>query len=95
MKVLFGVPLRRTTGFFEKFLRLMGLDWGVPSYNTSSRTLKSLPVGIPYRGFHGPMHLRADSTGVNTEAEGEWHSRVQSSHKWRLLLTRQPTILRA
>lgn len=28
VKVLFGLPLRQTTGFVESLLRLVGLDWG-------------------------------------------------------------------
>jgi len=27
IKVLFGMPLRQTTGFVESLLRLVGLDW--------------------------------------------------------------------
>ena len=34
MKVLFGMPLRQTTGFVESLLRLAGLDWKVPDFST-------------------------------------------------------------
>jgi hypothetical protein len=34
MKVLFGMPLRQTTGFVQSLLRLVGLDWAVPDYST-------------------------------------------------------------
>ncbi len=30
LKVLFGLPLRQTTGFVENLVRLVGLDWVVP-----------------------------------------------------------------
>jgi len=30
VKVLFGLPLRQTTGFIESLLSLSGLDWPVP-----------------------------------------------------------------
>ena len=30
IKVLFGLPLRQTTGFVASLLRLAGLDWPVP-----------------------------------------------------------------
>lgn len=33
MKVLFGMPLRQTTGFVESLLRLGGLDWKVPNFS--------------------------------------------------------------
>ena len=34
MKVLFGMPLRQTTWFVERLLRLAGLDWKVPDLST-------------------------------------------------------------
>lgn len=42
MKVLFGMALRRTTGFVESLLRLIGLDWPVPNFSTLSRRHKTL-----------------------------------------------------
>ena len=46
---LFGMPLRKTTGFVESLLRLAGLDWKVPDFSTLCRRQKSLNVAIPYR----------------------------------------------
>jgi len=37
LKVLFGMPLRQTTGFVESLLRLVGLDWAVPDFSTLCR----------------------------------------------------------
>ena len=37
MKVLFGLPLRQTTGFVESLLQLAGVDWAVPDFSTLSR----------------------------------------------------------
>ncbi|WP_367646822.1 transposase [Ruegeria arenilitoris] len=37
MKVLFSKPLRRTTGFVESLLQLVGLDWPVPDFSTLCR----------------------------------------------------------
>lgn len=37
LKVLFGMPLRQTTGFVESLVRLVGLDWAVPDCNTLCR----------------------------------------------------------
>ncbi len=34
LKVLFGMALRRTTGFVESLLRLVGLDWAFPDFST-------------------------------------------------------------
>jgi hypothetical protein len=37
LKVLFGLPLRQTTGFVASLLKLVGLDWSVPDYSTLCR----------------------------------------------------------
>ena len=57
MKVLFGMPLRQTTGFVGSLLRLAGLDWAVPDYSTLCRRQKTLNVSLPYRGGTGPLNL--------------------------------------
>jgi hypothetical protein len=36
-KVLFGMPLRQTTGFVVSLLRLVGLDWTVQDFSILSR----------------------------------------------------------
>lgn len=84
LKVLFGLPLRQTTGFVESLLELVGLDWSVPDFSTLCRRQKILPVVIPYRGSQGPLHLLADSTGIKAEGEGEWNARKHGGPKRRL-----------
>jgi Transposase DDE domain len=84
LKVLFGLPLRQTTGFVESLLELVGLDWSVPDFSTLCRRQKTLPVAIPYRGSKGPLHLLIDSTGIKAEGEGEWNARKHGGHKRRL-----------
>ncbi len=84
MKVLFGLPLRQTTGFVESLLELMGLDWSVPDFSTLCRRQKSLPVAIPYLGSPGSLHLLIDSTGIKAEGEGEWNARKHGGPKRRL-----------
>ena len=79
MKVLFGMALRQTTGFVESLLRLIGLDWAVPDFNTLSRRQKTLKVNIPYRGSDGQLHLLVDSTGIKVEGEGEWTEEDQQT----------------
>jgi hypothetical protein len=44
MKVLFGLPLRQTTGFVESLLRMAGLNWKVPDFSTLCRKQKTLNV---------------------------------------------------
>jgi hypothetical protein len=39
LKVLFGMPLRQTTGFVQSLLRLVGLDWAAPDFSTLCRPL--------------------------------------------------------
>ena len=47
LKVLFGLPLRQTTGFVESLLRPAALRWTVPDFSTLSRRQKTLAVKIP------------------------------------------------
>ena len=64
LKVLFGMPLRQTTGFVQSLLRLVGLDWSVPDFSTLCRRQKMLNVSLPYRGSAGPLDILIDSTGI-------------------------------
>jgi hypothetical protein len=64
LKILFGLPLRQTTGFVASLLELVGLDWSVPNFSTLCRRQKTLSVAIPYKGSKGPLHLLIDSTGI-------------------------------
>ena len=57
LKVLFGPPLRQTTGFVQSLFRLVGLDWAVPDFSTLCRRQKTLNVSLPYRGGTGPLNL--------------------------------------
>lgn len=84
LKVLFGLPLRQTTGFVESLLKLVGLDWSVPDFSTQCRRQKTLSVAIPYKGSAGPLHLLVDSTGIKAEGEGEWNARKHGGSKRRL-----------
>lgn len=84
LKVLFGLPLRQTTGFVASLLKLVGLDWSVPDYSTLCRRQRTLSVAIPYKGSAGPLHLLIDSTGIKAEGEGEWNARKHGGSKRRL-----------
>ena len=54
IRVLFGVPLRQTTGVVESLLELAGLNWAVPDFGTLARRQKTLPAAIPSRPS-GPL----------------------------------------
>lgn len=84
LKVLFGMPLRQTTGFVQSLLRLVGLDWDVPDYSTLCRRQKTLNVSLPYRGGTGSLNLLIDSTGIKSEGEGEWNARKHGGPKRRI-----------
>lgn len=84
LKVLFGLPLRQTTGFVESLLQLIGLDWTVPDFSTLCRRQKTLSVRLPYRGSAGPLNLLIDSTGIKSEGEGEWNARKHGGPKRRI-----------
>lgn len=80
LKVLFGMPVRQTTGVVQSLLQLVGLDWTVPDFNTFCRRQKTLNVRLPYRGSSGPLNLLIDSTGI----KGEWNARKQGGPKRRI-----------
>ena len=84
LKVLFGMPLRQTTGFVQSLLRLVGLDWSAPDFSTLCRRQRTLNVGLSYRGSKGPLHLLIDSTGIKAEGEGEWNARKHGGPKRRI-----------
>lgn len=84
LKVLFGLPLRQTTGFVQSLLRLVGLDWAAPDFSTLCRRQKTLNVSLPYRGSKGPLNLLIDSTGIKAEGEGEWNARKHGVSKRRI-----------
>ena len=46
MKVLFGIALRKTIGFVDDLLQLIGLDWAVLDFSTLSQWPKTLKVII-------------------------------------------------
>jgi len=82
--VLFGLPLRQTTGFVESLLKRVGLEWSVPDLSTLCRRQKTLSVAIPYKRPAGRLYLLVDSTGI--KAEGEWNARKHGGPKrclWR------------
>lgn len=84
MKVLFGMPLRQTTGFVESLLRLVGLDWRVPDFSTLCRRQRTLNAAILYRGGTVPLNLLIDSNGIKAEGEGEWNARKYGGPKRRI-----------
>ena len=84
IKVLFGLPLRQTTGFVASLLKLAGFDWPLPDFSTLCRRQKTLAVQLSYRGSSGPLHLLIDSTGIKVRGEGEWHARKHGGAKRRV-----------
>ncbi|RBP84861.1 DDE family transposase [Rhodobacter sp. 140A] len=64
MKVLFGLPLRQTTGMVSSILKMAGLDWPVPDFSTLSRRRKTITVQLSFRRAKGPLNLLVDSTGI-------------------------------
>ena len=83
VKVLFGLPLRQTTGMVASILKMAGLDWPVPDFSTLSRRQKTLAVQIPHRRAPGPLNLLVDSTGIKFLGDGEWLVRKHGTHRRR------------
>ena len=84
LKVLFGLPLRQTTGFVQSLLQLTGLDWAVPDFSTLCRRQRTLKLSLPYRGGTGPLNLLIDSTGIKAEGEGKWNAHKHGGSKRRI-----------
>ncbi|KIN72777.1 ISSpo9, transposase [Sulfitobacter guttiformis KCTC 32187] len=84
LKVVFGLPLRQTTGFVASLLELVVLDWSVPDFSTLCRRQKTLSVAIPYKGSARSLHLLIDNTGIKAEGEAEWTARKHGGPKRRL-----------
>ena len=83
VKVLFGLPLRQTTGMVASILSMAGLDWPVPDFSTLSRREKTITVQIPSRRAPGPLNLLVDSTGIKFLGDGEWLARKHGTHRRR------------
>ena len=72
VKVLFGLPLRQTTGVVCSILKMAGLEGSVPDFSTLSRRQKTIKVNLPARQAPGPLNLLVDSTGIKFLGDGEW-----------------------
>lgn len=83
VKVLFGRPLRQTTGMVASILSMAGLDWPVPDFSTLSRRQKRITVQISNRRASGPLNLLVDSTGIKFLGDGEWLARKHGTQRRR------------
>ncbi len=83
VKVLFGLPLRQTTGMVASILSMAGLDWPVPDFSTLSRRQKRITVQISNRRAPGPLNLLVDSTGIKFLGDGEWLARKHGTQRRR------------
>lgn len=83
VKVLFGLPLRQTTGMMEGILSMAGLDWRVPDFSTQSRRQKRIPMQVSNSRAPGPLNLLVDSTGTKFLGDGEWFARKHGTHRRR------------
>ncbi|OED50504.1 transposase [Rhodobacteraceae bacterium (ex Bugula neritina AB1)] len=83
VKVLFGLPLRQTSGMVASLLKMAGLDWPAPDFSTLCRRQKTLKVQIPYRRADGPLNLLVDSTGIKFLGDGEWQVRKHGASRRR------------
>jgi len=83
VKVLFGLPLRQTTGMVGSILQMAGLDWPVPDFSTLSRRQKTITVQMTNRRAPGPLNLLVDSTGIKFLGDGEWLARKHGTHRRR------------
>lgn len=59
--MLFGLPVRQTTGMVASILEMAGLDWPVPDFSTLSRRQKTIAVQLSSRRAPGPLNLLVHS----------------------------------
>jgi len=83
VKVLFGLPLRQTSGMVASLLEMAELDWPVPDFSTLCRRQRTLNVQISYRRADGPLNLLVDSTGIKFLGDGEWRVRKHGTSRRR------------
>ncbi len=62
MKVPFGMALSQTSGFVERPLQLINLDWAAPNFSSLSRQ-KTLKINIPHRRSADPLQFRGQFPG--------------------------------
>ena len=82
MKVLFGLPLRQTTGFVESLLEFIGLDWSVPDFSTLCRRQKTA-LKLRAKGSGTPA-----SMAVLNAASGARYTLVSMSKHWKYVQSR-------
>ncbi len=83
VKMLFGLPLRQTTGIVGSILTMAGLDRPVPDFSTLSRRQKSITVQTSAGRAAGPLNLLVGSTGIKFLGDGEWLARKHGTHRRR------------
>lgn len=83
VKVLFGLPLRQTTGMVSSILSMAGLDWPVPDFSNLSRRQKTIEVQISNRRAPGPLNPLGDRTGIKFLGDGELMARKHGPHRRR------------
>jgi hypothetical protein len=81
VKVLFGLPMRQTTGMMGSILQMADLDWTVPDFSTQSRQQKIITVQMSNRRAPGPINLLLDSTAIKFLGDSEWLARKHGTHR--------------
>lgn len=76
LRLLFRLPLRQTEGFLRSVLTLIDLALPCPDHTTLSRQSATLVFKrLDNRTSPGPVHLIADSSGLQVCGQGEWHAK--------------------
>ena len=84
IKVLFGLPLRQTTGFMASLLQLAGLDWPVPDFSTLCRRQKTLAVQVLTEAAAARCTCSWTAPASRCAVRGEWHARKHGGAKRRV-----------
>ncbi|MFT5014913.1 MAG: hypothetical protein ACI9ND_003202 [Yoonia sp.] len=85
IKVLFGLPVRQTTGFVESLLKLIGLNWSVPDFNALCQPLPSSRNTVSMRGTKEVASRHSLSRLIGTAASFDplsWFASKPLSRCW-------------
>jgi hypothetical protein len=72
LRLLLGLPWRKTEGLLRSLVELVGLDLDVPDHTTLSRRAKHLATDLFRSGSSRSIHLIVDASGLKVLGQGEW-----------------------
>jgi DDE family transposase len=85
VRLVYGLALRQTEGFFQSISTLLNLGLGIPDHTTLSRRSKDLNLRVSVSANDGPLHIIIDSTGLRVHSGNIPGSSPPKRRAWREL----------